>query len=83
MSGIKADTLHESGDSFTQFTPLRLTVDDEWFGDDVANGHPWIERSIGILEDILDVFPIVDQTLVRDGEEIDFFLAVVIQDRSV
>src|SRR3546814_7367957 len=58
------------------------TVDHERFADDIRDGHAWIERAVGVLEDVLNAAPEIEQFASGQSEHIHLALAVVIEDPS-
>src|SRR5699024_3012438 len=50
--GVEPHPFHELADAVSarEATPVQA-MDDQWFGDALADGEPWIQAGVGVLED--------------------------------
>ena len=70
MLAPEADELDELGHARFPFVAAERALDHQALGDDVADLHPLIERSEGVLEDHLEVLAERAQPLARRGEDV-------------
>ena len=68
--GADSDGVEELGDTLPTLM-LVEAMDGEGFGDDAANGHPGIERGVGVLEDHLDATADLAEAATAERGEID------------
>src|SRR5512143_966282 len=71
--GRKPDFVQQGSSTLIQFLPLSKSVDDERLGNDLLDTHAGIERSEGVLEDDLHVFPESPEVLPCKSAQIPAF----------